>query len=652
MKVCARRRRDAAIPRKRDRRSEASRPAAGRPRRCGRLRLAAGALLAAGAIGLAAGCAPRVERPSSVVLVVIDTLRQDHLECYGYHRQTAPTLCRLAAEGALADGLSPTSWTKPATASILTGLHPLRHQAIERNDRLPAAVLTLAEILAAKGYQTLGVSGNGWVTQQFGFDQGFKVLHWETSKVTADGVPTAAEINRRLLPELETLHHPFFLYVHYVDPHQPYDPPVAWDGSALDGRLAERAPVTDRQLDMANFVHRDPQLVRDAIDLYDGEIRFVDTEISELVARLEGLGLLEEALTVVTSDHGEEFEEHGRVGHGLNLYQEVTRVPLIFHAPAAIPAGGRPGRVNLVDIAPTILDLLGITPAAEFRPDGSTLTRLLVEGAAAGTSGRVHLLHLDLDGRPSLALIAGEHKLLLAREPYRKQLFDLASDPAEEVNLLQPGSKPEGLVRIAARLAEEYTRLRRSGIERESIDDAGDAAKALQALGYIAPTRESIRPRQLPRRIRPADSRAGGLLGWERLDTLESCIGTAAEDAADQLLQNWRFIERGGRWTLPDATAILASPDSPTPLLRLEGAGIGRELVRLSVWLDDEPVLRQELPRGLFTVEAPVAPEQLEGSYVLLRIDADPPLTPRPPQVGKPHWTLGVFLRTICLVSE
>lgn len=351
----------------------------------------------------------RGSRPSlNVVIVVVDTLRQDHLATYGYARDTAPFLDDLARAGVTLDGLSPSSWTKPATASILTGLHPVTHQAIARQDGLRDRAVTLAEVLRREGYRTLAVSANGWVSPTFGFDQGFDEF------LLREGVNIRArELNQELLPRVLGLAEPFFVYVHYIDPHAPYAPTTDWRGGRLPVSLS---PVLPTDLASTQVLVRPPELMRRAVDLYDGEIRGADAGLAELVEALRGRGLLDRTLLVVTSDHGEEFEEHGRTSHGQTLYEEVLRVPMIFHGPG-LHVGSRLGAASLIDIVPTLVDLVGIPPwRRRLRADEVSLAAALTSGRM-GQSGRGFVGHLDFIDGVSLSYTAGDHAPLSPREP-------------------------------------------------------------------------------------------------------------------------------------------------------------------------------------------------------------------------------------------
>ncbi|HJX26539.1 MAG TPA: sulfatase, partial [Thermoanaerobaculia bacterium] len=475
-----------------------------------------------------AGCA--FPEQDNVVVVVIDTLRRDHLQTYGYSRQTAPFLDRLAREGAALDGVSPTSWTKPATASLLTGLHPLSHQAIGRLDALPEEAETLAERLREEGYRTLGVSANGWISSAFGFEQGFDDL------ILLDSEGSAETVNRSLFPALKDLAPPYFLYVHYVDPHAPYDPRTAWDGGALPEALRAQGPISVESLDSFTVRQRPAEFMDRARDLYDGEIRGADRGLEQLVGELERRGLMKNTILVVTSDHGEELEDHGRMSHGLSLYEEVIRIPLVIHAPHRIAAGLRGGLASLVDVVPTLKDLLDLPGGGEL--DGVSLAGRLTGhlGRGGATEGERSLLfHLDHMDGVGLALTSGHDKLHLGRLPYRKEIFDLGSDPGEQRNLLEQVG-PDRFQVLAGELAEMYNGYTRETLTRRAATMDEVMRGEMAALGYLAPSRNDD-PRRIPRRIVPADSQAEGLLGWEGADSLPGCSRLADPDSERHLVR-------------------------------------------------------------------------------------------------------------------
>lgn len=576
-------------------------------------------------------CPPR--SPDNVVVVVIDTLRRDHLATYGYARQTAPFLDRLARQGAVFDGLSPTSWTKPATASLLTGLHPLRHQAVGRLDSLPEPVVTLAERLREKGYRTLGVSANGWISKAFGFGQGFEEL------VMEDSLGRAEEVNRMLLPHLDRLGPPFFLYVHYVDPHAPYEPRTAWDG----GALRDPAPVTIESLDPFTVRRRPAEMMTRVRDLYDGEIRGADRGLEQLVGELERRGLMKDTLLIVTSDHGEELEDHGRMSHGLSLYEEVVRVPLVLYGPHRIQAG-RHGLASLLDVVPTLEDLLHL---------GATKGGLDGVSQAAGLRGREtadrwrpFLFHLDHMDGTSLALTRGRDKIVLGRRPYRKELFDLAADPGERNNRLQQVGE-KAFAEIAADLTRMYNDHSRLALPRRpAVLDEGLQGQ-LAALGYAAPGRTGD-PRRIPRRIVTADTTPRGLLGWEGIESLPSCATLAAPEAERHLLHGWHAPEPTGRWSKQAGVILLGVPAGASrSTLVLKGASYRPDTPRVTVRLEGQPLLESAVAPGAFHLSAPVDHLPASGA-VKIEIATDSAFLPSE-HGGSDSRQLGLFLFSVCL---
>ena len=600
------------------------------------------------AIAASIGCrapGPPQASAQNLVLIVVDTLRRDHLPFYGYGRDTAPVLGKLAAEGAVFDGLSTTSWTRPAVASILTGLHPVRHRTL-LDDALPDAATTLAERLGAQGYMTLGISSNAHISSAFGFEQGFDELVPLMQDFESGPSPSPADVNRALSDRLDALRPPYFLYLHYLDPHAPYDPETAWDGSPLDERLGSVAPIRGVDLRQRLFVERSPQLVRDAIDLYDGEIRGVDRAIGEALSGLRERGLLESTLTVVTADHGEEFEEHGRMGHGKTLYAETVQVPLLFHAPGVVRAGLRGGFASVMDIVPTAGELLGLE-IDEWEVDGRSLADVTL-GVEREQVPRALLLNLDLREVGALGWLAmqrGDDKLLLARYPYAKQLF--LGDPLELETQIGAPEAARALTELSEAAAARFNQLSSEALDRATAAPSEDVRAALAALGYAgAASDHSAVLADLPHGIRPADPEADGLLGWEPTLDEARCVATAAPEAIHQLLAGWQGVEHGGRWSEPVATLALARPPGDLEL-RLDGINPLDRPVRARLAAGGTPV-DVTLEPGHFRVSTPI--ETGDGSPVLVRVERLPPLVPA--RVAGGRKGLGLFLTKLCLSSE
>jgi arylsulfatase A-like enzyme len=595
----------------------------------------------AAALALALGACHSGPPPRSLVLIVVDTLRRDHLAAYGYPRETAPTITRVAAEGAVLEGVSPSSWTKPATASLLTGLHPLRHQAIQYPDALSESALTLAERLRAHGYHTLAASAQFNVSEGFGFAQGFDTfLLGDAAYGTS---PRASELNAKLLPQLRTLRRPFFLYVHYVDPHAPYDPPTAWDGAPLDPRLARERPMTSRDLRSALFAARPRGQLQDAVDLYDGDIRSADSGIAELLTALRAQDLARDALTIVTSDHGEEFEEHGRMEHGQTLYEEVLRVPLIVRAPGLVRPGWRHGPVSLLDVVPTLADLLSF-PAGDV--DGVDQAPLLRGDASRQAAPREWLTHFDRLSAVGLALESGGRKLILARGPYRKQLFDLTHDPGETHDLLAEGSGGEAFARLAGSLAARYNQLVARALPRTQANPSPEVLESMQGLGYVGGLALADNPRGTPLLIGAAPADQLGQLGWEE-NSFAACVRPGEPRALPQLLEGWWPAELGGRWTQPEARVVLAVPTGPGALsLSVDGMNWDKRPAHIRLRIAGRGALERTIATGAFALAVPVASA---ASAIDVEIVRTPAFIPSQLGVGDDDRALGVFVRSVCL---
>jgi arylsulfatase A-like enzyme/uncharacterized membrane protein YbhN (UPF0104 family) len=443
------------------------------------------------------------DRPN-LILVMVDTLRADHLSCYGGpHAVATPNLCRIASDGGTRyAGFSHASWTKPATATLLTSLVPTSHQAMSKTAALPGEIETLAEALQAHGYVTGGIVSNTNLTEAFGFAQGFDeyrylgpdylfraqesssklVLYQILRRVYFMAVPglrfgdfyqDSGVVNGRAFEFLERHRDSrFFLFLHYMDPHDPYFR-HPYDGHGI-ARAANQHPTPD----MAGEMHA----------LYQGEIAYLDENFGRLLAKLEELGLYENSTIVVTADHGEEFLDHGGFWHGLTLYEEQIHVPLLVKwpaggrlAPAEVP--GIPAR--LIDVAPTLLARAGAPLPASMQ--GLDLAGDL---AARGESQRMVFAEENHEGNVLRAVRTERWKWIEANAGNPRglpevELFDLASDPGEEQNVAErePGTLAE-LRRHADghQLAAERGRV---GEAKAAAISDGERA-SLCALGYLS----------------------------------------------------------------------------------------------------------------------------------------------------------------------
>lgn len=398
-------------------------------------------------------------RRPNVVIVLSDALRRDHVGFYGYQRDTTPNLDRLARESVVFEhAFAQSSYTKSSIASLFTSLYPSQHRAVNNDNALDRSYFTLAEILAEGGYRTAAFTENPLIADTFRFDQGFS--WWETDyrrHKKLDDRPMD-EFDERLYRWLDRNgSRPFALYVHYIDPHDPYVPPPAF-----------------RRL----FLDREPeaQSARDVLH-YDQEIRYVDTRVGALVGKLQALGLLERTVFVFLSDHGEGFgpPDHGR-GHANFLYGELIDIPLLIRWPG-LPGGTRFLRpVSHVDLLPTLLALLGVQAPVPLEGHD-------VFAPAQSPHDAVIAEHLMLArGRRQRCIIRDGWKLIHDFEGDRYELFDLERDPTERADLA--AQEPARVASLRDELATRLAALRGTR-EAPTVRLDADMQEKLRALGYL-----------------------------------------------------------------------------------------------------------------------------------------------------------------------
>lgn len=428
-------------------------------------------LLLAGSYLALAGCGKK-EQPWNVLLVTFDTTRADRIGSYGNDRIQTPTLDALASEGIrFANAVSVAPITAPSHSSILTGLYPTAHGfrdnglfVLEDHNR------TLAELLRDRGYDTAAAVGAFPVVSQFGFDQGFDLFDDHLTGMYEDylgdrAVPKeqlffderrAAQVNEAVIPWLQRRgENPFFLWVHYFDPHQPFEPPPPYD-----------------------------QLYAD--DLYNGEIAYADSRLGHLLDQLRRTGQLERTLIVMTADHGEGLGEHNELTHAMLAYDSTLHVPLIIRPPDFGPDQARviEARVGTVDIVPTILELLGMDRPEDLH--GHSLASLW-QGDGAEERNLYTPRYYAENLSPRLTHGWGELRVLYDGDMKyihgpRPELYDLSADPDELNNLLSPGdSEADGMREALADFIREHAADQTAttrALEPELV-------RRLQSLGYL-----------------------------------------------------------------------------------------------------------------------------------------------------------------------
>ena len=474
-------------------------------RKSRRKRISAVILAALLTIGLGLAALWLIERgrlvPRNVVLIVIDTLRADHLGAYGYVRPTSPFLDEVAAKGVLFENaVSAAPATFPSVNTLLTSQSPSLFYKVNAHDLgIPGELTTLAEVFHGAGFRTVAVSASPIIrgspsgrSKPLGFEQGFEQFDGsclgQKNKVRAFSAHCVTDRALQFLPSLAADR--FFLYLHYLDPHSPYRPPrgASSFGQPYRGKKFIETGKPDPIAAWLYLGKPDPKVgnseIQHLLDLYDGEIRAVDEDLRRLVDGFARHGVLDDTLFIFISDHGESFMEHGHMAHGQNVYQQTLHVPLIFHWPRRWQTGiRRPETVCTIDVMPTILALanLPIPEAARGVP--------LLESQAG--LGKPHLCQTE--GRPDwrsrsgllVSLRIGMDKIIFERRRNLYEIYDLSADPNELNDLADSGASTESPRNTALKRAlHAWIQPGATSDERPVILDA-EAKSALRALGYI-----------------------------------------------------------------------------------------------------------------------------------------------------------------------
>jgi arylsulfatase A-like enzyme len=475
-----------------------------------------------------------MEKQPNIILLVMDSVRVTNLSCYGYERPTTPNIDALARQGTLYEqAISVGCWTLPVHASLFTGLYPMSHGVTVSKDALPEGFPTLGRRLREVGYQTACFSNNAYISSATGLDQGFDTVEdvWRVThprgtertkmskrikQLERRGVwtkPIVAVLRRamrirsflkhrrsqkdsgaRLTNEkIQTWLHdsrrsgtPFFLFVNYMECHERYSPPHPYDRRFMPERFSpwRVAQVSPNKTEVLAGSHKrradDIEIMR---ALYDGALNYLDEKIAELVRSLESLGLLEDTVVIVTSDHGDSLGEHDHLGHRLALYEQLVHVPLIVRYPAWFLPGLRvEQQVQLADLFPTILDLAGADTAdasangfhSLLEPPPPEVRPFTVAENTAPTS---------LDNVMARMIRTGQYKYIW-KSNHQHELYDLSRDPNETANLV--AVEPEVARLLVERLEAWERSLEDKRIETRQAEYDEATLQRLRGLGYVA----------------------------------------------------------------------------------------------------------------------------------------------------------------------
>jgi len=481
-------------------------------------------------VGFLSGCSARPtasaqaapdasEKQPNVILIVLDTLRAEQLSCYGYARQTSPNLDAFAAGATrYARALNASPWTLPSHASLFTGLYPFEHGAhsfpIETKIPKNAYPLderheTLTEALAAEGYQTAAFVCNvGYLGPWTRMDQGFELYRCR-SEYVEEQLPRVLEWVER---EAKA---PFFLFLNWMDTHRPYNTrprPGFIDPPAPHERREQKPKLVQR---LANTVMRDGQPAPEAlrqrvVDQYDTAIANQDEQLGRLFDRLRALALFEDAVILVTSDHGEYFGEHFLVEHSKDVYQEALWAPLIIKGPGQREGAVDETLVSSVDLPDLILRRLPKPLASRLAPKfpyKAGQHALISENYYSRTKDLFNPRYGDRFKRVRTALFEWPYKYIRSSDG-KHELYDLGADPREADNLF--ASQPERAAAMARRLeAFEASRPRATGQHKDESAPTPAELQELEALGYVGGAgddgEEEAAPEEEPRRPKEPD---------------------------------------------------------------------------------------------------------------------------------------------------
>ncbi len=445
-----------------------------------------------------------VRGPYNVFVILFDTLRADHIEPYGATDTKTPNMTALARQGVtFLDSHVNQPWTRGSVATMLTGTYPWVHGVLHNNSSLPPDLPYLPEMLRAKGYKTMHILHNSTISSDFGFVRGYDAFH------RAWGDPVESDLRALKSPEeradytwdnfvrpflSEDADDPFFIYLHEIDPHGPYTPESPYD-AMYDTGYAGHIDLTPTLMWLArhnriNLSYAEKEYLRSR---YRGEISFMDDYLGRLLEHMNNDGLRDDTLLLFLSDHGEEFLEHGSLNHRNSLYEELLRVPMIFSLPGVLPSGQKTFTpIEMVDITPTLLDLLGFDPAAEMQ--GRSMLPVLAGGGAPPIH-RPTFAHKGSshEGKGESSVHYRQWKLykktvdMYFDDHYQYELFNLEKDPGESVNLGSERSIEGKTLRQLLRHRLNVD-VQAGGGSSSTVDETqldADTIENLNALGYL-----------------------------------------------------------------------------------------------------------------------------------------------------------------------
>jgi arylsulfatase A-like enzyme len=469
-------------------------------------------------LGLTAGCGDSkpTEAPlrPNIVVYCIDTLRADHLGCYGYEKDTSPFIDSIAGNGIIFDNaVSQAPWTAPSVASYITSTYPSTHRVLKGGRQISEEAVTMAEFLADAGYWTAGFIQNAYAGSVIAADRGYKELMEITGEEGGEDHETRKQLRNVQGPQnwIENWkgYSPFFLYIHTTEPHGPYKTAhngpfgglTPEDSGTLNdllkdfrkltrkGKKEDEAGTAARQAELKRISDLLARDVEKVTHLYNNEVRRADENVKKVVKALKKADLWSNTLFILLSDHGQEIYDHGYWQHDQSLYQELVHVPLIMKLPRGAGRGTRIAEpVQLVDVLPTIAGMINEPPKPFW--EGRSVVPLLQgkeRADAAVYSERINLGKHDPSiieerGNIETSMIRDGMKAILHREVDRISLYDIIQDPEERIDLAP--KKPQKAKKLREEL-EAWLDRRKPLKGIVETDLTKEQLESLRALGYL-----------------------------------------------------------------------------------------------------------------------------------------------------------------------
>jgi len=433
-----------------------------------------------------------IDDKPNIILIISDTLRSDHLGCYGYSRNTSPNIDRIAREGIIFNrAYAQSNWTLASTATLFTSLYPTSHNIFSKKEVVPKESKTLIENLKVAGYRTAGFSKSPFFWGNFGLRQGFDRFYTGQSNfVWKLYCSVIGEILNRLLMSKDknltrqalswiksNKSHKFFVYLHYMATHAPYRIPKAYE------EIYVKEEIPDRIYSPSRSVEITPAQKKNLLDRYDGAIRFVDDQIGQLLDLLQSLDLKENTLLIITADHGEAFGEHGNWEHGPTVYQETIKIPLIIWYPEIRCNQMRSNELaGLIDIKPTILDIIGIKQSQIYQGK-DLISRITEEGSFHQQRGSREEIFSEGKKNFRCIITSTNWKLISNEAEGKVELYNLEQDPEEKHNVFN--LYPEVAKNLQKRLTSKFKEFEKQELKPTKASLSAETIRRLKSLGYI-----------------------------------------------------------------------------------------------------------------------------------------------------------------------